>query len=88
MDFDFATPTLRKPGTFIGKDIKVYDCTMRNVVWELLFYSFIGDCFQDNVVDWNQIEWPILVLRGSGEVLIVRGNILHDVYVIIHSFRP
>ncbi|KAK1117799.1 hypothetical protein K0M31_015734 [Melipona bicolor] len=57
VDFDFATPTLRKPETFIGKDIN-----------------------KDNVVDWNQIEWPILVLRGSGEVLIVRGNILHDVH--------
>ncbi|XP_018300154.1 nuclear pore complex protein Nup88 isoform X1 [Mycetomoellerius zeteki] len=27
-------------------------------------------------IDWNQIEWPILVLRGNGEVLIVRGNVL------------
>lgn len=25
---------------------------------------------------WKQIEWPILVLRGSGDVLIVRGNVL------------
>lgn len=40
------------------------------------------------MVDWNQIEWPILVLRGNGEVLIVRGDILHDVYVIMCSFRP
>ncbi|KOC65343.1 Nuclear pore complex protein Nup88 [Habropoda laboriosa] len=32
---------------------------------------------KNNVVDWNQIEWPILVLRGNGEVLIVRGNVLH-----------
>ncbi|XP_058806614.1 nuclear pore complex protein Nup88 [Phymastichus coffea] len=27
---------------------------------------------------WRQIEWPILVLRGSGDVLIVRGNVLID----------
>ncbi|KAL7307671.1 hypothetical protein TKK_0000353 [Trichogramma kaykai] len=26
--------------------------------------------------NWKQIEWPILVLRGSGDVLIVRGNVL------------
>ncbi|XP_033345817.1 nuclear pore complex protein Nup88 isoform X1 [Bombus vosnesenskii] len=57
VDFDFATPTLRRPELFIGKDIN-----------------------KDNVVDWNQIEWPILVLRGNGEVLIVRGDILHDVH--------
>ncbi|OAD55069.1 Nuclear pore complex protein Nup88 [Eufriesea mexicana] len=38
------------------------------------------DINKDNVVDWNQIEWPILVLRGNGEVLIVRGNILHDAH--------
>ncbi|KAG9436552.1 nuclear pore complex protein Nup88 [Apis mellifera carnica] len=42
---------------------------------------FIGkDINKDNVVDWNQIEWPILVLRGNGEVRIVRGNILHDTH--------
>nr|XP_003702612.1 PREDICTED: nuclear pore complex protein Nup88 [Megachile rotundata] len=55
VDFDFATPTLRKPEMFAGKDIN------KNIV-----------------VDWNQIEWPILVLRGNGEVLIVRGNFLYD----------
>ncbi|XP_054004714.1 nuclear pore complex protein Nup88 isoform X1 [Hylaeus anthracinus] len=55
VDFDFATPTLRKPEMFAGKDIN-----------------------KNNVVDWNQIEWPILVLRGNGEVLIVRGNVLLD----------
>lgn len=27
-------------------------------------------------LDWNEIEWPILVLRGDGNVLMVRGNIL------------
>lgn len=32
------------------------------------------------MVDWNQIEWPILVLRGNGEVLIVRGNVLLEKY--------
>lgn len=31
-------------------------------------------------IDWNQIEWPILVLRGNGEVLIVRGNVLLKKY--------
>ncbi|XP_076181776.1 nuclear pore complex protein Nup88 isoform X2 [Ptiloglossa arizonensis] len=55
VDFDFATPTLRKPEMFAGKGIN-----------------------KDNVVDWNQIEWPVLVLRGNGEVLIVHGNVLHD----------
>ncbi|XP_076640324.1 nuclear pore complex protein Nup88 isoform X1 [Colletes latitarsis] len=55
VDFDFATPTLRKPEMFAGKDIN-----------------------KNNAVDWNQIEWPILVLRGNGEVLIVRGNVLLD----------
>ncbi|OXU27941.1 hypothetical protein TSAR_010338, partial [Trichomalopsis sarcophagae] len=29
-----------------------------------------------NKVSWKQIEWPILVLRGNGDVLIVRGNVL------------
>ncbi|XP_026668157.1 nuclear pore complex protein Nup88-like [Ceratina calcarata] len=55
IDFDFATPTLRKPEMFASKDIN-----------------------KNNMIDWNQIEWPILVLRGNGEVLIVRGNILHN----------
>ncbi|KZC11424.1 Nuclear pore complex protein Nup88, partial [Dufourea novaeangliae] len=59
VDFDFATPTLRKPEMFTGKDIN-----------------------KNNVVDWNQIEWPILVLRGNGEVLIVRGNVLLDIHEI------
>nr|XP_034171113.1 nuclear pore complex protein Nup88 [Osmia lignaria] len=36
------------------------------------------DMNKNSVVDWNQIEWPILILRGNGEVLIVRGNLLHD----------
>ncbi|CAK9821429.1 Nuclear pore complex protein Nup88 [Anthophora retusa] len=54
VDFDFATPTLRKPEMFANKDIN------------------------KNMVDWTEIEWPILVLRGNGEVLIVRGNVLHD----------
>ncbi|XP_072753706.1 nuclear pore complex protein Nup88 isoform X3 [Anoplolepis gracilipes] len=57
VDFDFATPTLRKPETFADKNI---------------------DKIKD--VDWNQIEWPILVLRGNGEVLIVRGNVLLEKY--------
>ncbi|XP_018403349.1 PREDICTED: nuclear pore complex protein Nup88 [Cyphomyrmex costatus] len=52
VDFDFATPTLRKPEMFVNTiEIK-------------------------EAIDWNQIEWPILVLRGNGEVLIVRGNVL------------
>lgn len=25
---------------------------------------------------WKEIEWPILVLRGNGDVLMVRGNVL------------
>ncbi|XP_031828609.1 nuclear pore complex protein Nup88 [Nomia melanderi] len=57
VDFDFATPTLRKPEMFAGKDIN------KNIM-----------------VDWNQIEWPILVLRGNGEVLIVRSNVLLDTH--------
>ncbi|XP_015177181.1 PREDICTED: nuclear pore complex protein Nup88 isoform X2 [Polistes dominula] len=56
VDFDFATPTLRKPELFAGQDINE----------------------AKNSVDWNQIEWPILVLRGNGEVLIVRENVLYD----------
>ncbi|XP_014206960.1 nuclear pore complex protein Nup88 [Copidosoma floridanum] len=36
----------------------------------------------DNDMDatdaWRQIEWPILVLRGNGDVLLVRGNVLID----------
>ncbi|XP_050445936.1 nuclear pore complex protein Nup88 [Cataglyphis hispanica] len=58
VDFDFATPTLRKPEIFADKNI---------------------DEMKD-IVDWNQIEWPILVLRGNGEVLIVHGNILLENY--------
>ncbi|XP_047367265.1 nuclear pore complex protein Nup88 [Vespa velutina] len=58
VDFDFATPTLRRPELFIGKNINE----------------------AKNAIDWNQIEWPILVLRGNGEVLIVRDNILYDNY--------
>ncbi|XP_018374219.1 PREDICTED: nuclear pore complex protein Nup88 [Trachymyrmex cornetzi] len=54
VDFDFATPTLRKPEMFVDKNT--------NEIKES--------------IDWNQIEWPILVLRGNGEVLIVRGNVL------------
>ncbi|KAJ8681137.1 hypothetical protein QAD02_016924 [Eretmocerus hayati] len=27
-------------------------------------------------ISWKDIEWPILVLRGSGDVLLVRGNVL------------
>ncbi|XP_018045895.1 PREDICTED: nuclear pore complex protein Nup88 [Atta colombica] len=54
VDFDFATPTLRKPEMFVDKNIDEIKET----------------------IDWNQIEWPILVLRGNGEVLIVRGNVL------------
>ncbi|XP_033329725.1 nuclear pore complex protein Nup88 [Megalopta genalis] len=57
VDFDFVTPTLRKPEMFAGKDIN------KNIM-----------------VDWNQIEWPILVLRGNGEVVIVHGNVLLDSY--------
>ncbi|XP_076645956.1 nuclear pore complex protein Nup88 [Halictus rubicundus] len=57
VDFDFATPTLRKPEMFAGKHIN------KNIM-----------------VDWNQIEWPILVLRGNGEVVIVHGNVLLDNY--------
>ncbi|XP_071633018.1 nuclear pore complex protein Nup88 [Temnothorax longispinosus] len=55
VDFDFATPTLRKPELFANDEIK-------------------------EVMNWNQIEWPILVLRGNGEVLIVRGNVLLENY--------
>ncbi|XP_014468354.1 PREDICTED: nuclear pore complex protein Nup88 [Dinoponera quadriceps] len=33
-----------------------------------------------NVIDWNHIEWPILILRGNGEILIVHGNILLENY--------
>ncbi|KAL6440272.1 hypothetical protein ACFW04_003089 [Cataglyphis niger] len=58
VDFDFATPTLRKPEIFADKNI---------------------DEMKD-MVDWNQIEWPILVLRGNGEVLIVHGNVLLENY--------
>ncbi|KAK2580825.1 hypothetical protein KPH14_005907 [Odynerus spinipes] len=58
VDFDFATPTLRKPELFAGKNIKE----------------------AKHAVDWNQIEWPILVLRGNGEVLVVRDNVLYDNY--------
>ncbi|XP_011695209.1 PREDICTED: nuclear pore complex protein Nup88 isoform X1 [Wasmannia auropunctata] len=58
VDFDFATPTLRKPELFANKNT--------NEIKE--------------AVDWNQIEWPILVLRGNGEVLIVRGNFLLENY--------
>lgn len=36
-----------------------------------------------NAIDWNQIEWPILVLCGSGEVLVVRENVLYD-----HNDKP
>ncbi|XP_018337042.1 PREDICTED: nuclear pore complex protein Nup88 [Trachymyrmex septentrionalis] len=54
VDFDFATPTLRKPEMFVNKNTDEIKET----------------------IDWNQIEWPILVLRGNGEVLIVRGNVL------------
>ncbi|KAI4497312.1 hypothetical protein M0802_007559, partial [Mischocyttarus mexicanus] len=63
VDFDFATPTLRKPELFAGKNINE----------------------AKNSIDWNQIEWPILVLRGNGEVLIVRENILYDNNVHIHN---
>ncbi|XP_034952149.1 nuclear pore complex protein Nup88 [Chelonus insularis] len=28
--------------------------------------------------NWNEIEWPILVLRGDGNVLLVHGNILSN----------
>ncbi|XP_077279874.1 nuclear pore complex protein Nup88 [Temnothorax americanus] len=55
VDFDFATPTLRKPELFANDEMK-------------------------EVMNWNQIEWPILVLRGNGEVLIVRGNVLLENY--------
>ncbi|KAG7196705.1 hypothetical protein KM043_016035 [Ampulex compressa] len=58
VDFDFATPTLRKPEVFADKSIEEVN----------------------KVIDWNQIEWPILVLRGNGEVLIVRGNVLVENY--------
>ncbi|XP_011161716.1 nuclear pore complex protein Nup88 [Solenopsis invicta] len=58
VDFDFATPTLRKPEMFTDKS---------------------PDKIKETV-DWNQIEWPILVLRGNGEVLIVRGNVLLENY--------
>ncbi|XP_076245766.1 nuclear pore complex protein Nup88 [Calliopsis andreniformis] len=57
VDFDFATPTLRKPEMFADKDIN-----------------------KNSLVDWSQIEWPILVLRGNGEVLIVRGNVILDTH--------
>ncbi|XP_067208028.1 nuclear pore complex protein Nup88 [Linepithema humile] len=58
VDFDFVTPTLRKPEMFANMGI---------------------DEIKD-IIDWNQIEWPILVLRGNGEVLIVRGNVLLENY--------
>ncbi|XP_012253923.2 nuclear pore complex protein Nup88 [Athalia rosae] len=29
-----------------------------------------------NNVEWNNIEWPILVLKGNGDVYMVRGNAL------------
>ncbi|XP_032682872.1 nuclear pore complex protein Nup88 [Odontomachus brunneus] len=58
VDFDFATPTLKKSELFADKSIDEVK----------------------NVIDWNQIEWPILILRGNGEVLIVRGNILLENY--------
>ena len=28
--------------------------------------------------DWNQINWPILVLYGNGDVFIIRGNVLSE----------
>ncbi|KAL0114541.1 hypothetical protein PUN28_011677 [Cardiocondyla obscurior] len=58
VDFDFATPTLRKPEMFADKTTDEIKET----------------------INWNQIEWPILVLRGNGEVLIVRGNVLLENY--------
>lgn len=58
VDFDFATPTLRKPDMFANKSINEIKDT----------------------VNWNQIEWPILVLRGNGEVLIVYGNVILENY--------
>ncbi|XP_011873119.1 PREDICTED: nuclear pore complex protein Nup88 [Vollenhovia emeryi] len=57
VDFDFVTPTLRKPEIFADKSVEITEA-----------------------ISWNQIEWPILVLRGNGEVLIVRGNILLENY--------
>ncbi|XP_046589711.1 nuclear pore complex protein Nup88 [Neodiprion lecontei] len=32
---------------------------------------------QSKDVDWNDIEWPILVLKGNGNVYTVHGNILN-----------
>ncbi|RLU18310.1 hypothetical protein DMN91_008667 [Ooceraea biroi] len=58
VDFDFATPTLKKPEMFADKNL---------------------DEVKD-IIDWNHIEWPILVLRGNGEVLIVCGNVSLENY--------
>ncbi|EFN85322.1 Nuclear pore complex protein Nup88 [Harpegnathos saltator] len=58
VDFDFVTPTLKKPEMFVNRSIDEVK----------------------KVIDWNHIEWPILILRGNGEVLIVRGNILLENY--------
>ncbi|XP_076750215.1 nuclear pore complex protein Nup88 [Xylocopa sonorina] len=40
--------------------------------------KFAGkDISKNNMVDWNEIEWPILVLRENGEVFTVRGDLFH-----------
>ncbi|XP_066587565.1 nuclear pore complex protein Nup88 [Prorops nasuta] len=55
VDFDFATPTLQKPGNYSNRNIN-----------------------QIKKLDWRQIEWPILVLCGNGEVLMVRDEIYNN----------
>lgn len=40
----------------------------------------LDDNYQGNS-DFHKIQWPILVLRGDGDVLIVHGNILSGKYV-------
>ncbi|XP_078038359.1 nuclear pore complex protein Nup88-like [Augochlora pura] len=41
---------------------------------------FSGKDIKNVAVDWSQIDWRILVLRGNGEVVIVYGNVLLDQY--------
>lgn len=84
VDFDFVTPTLKKPEMFANKS--------RNEVSEIalissiklskkLFLRSLNKLQIKETIGWSQIEWPILVLRGNGEVLIVRGNVLLEKYV-------
>lgn len=86
VDFDFATPTLKRPEMFANKSgNEVSACESAQISSRLIklskkFLMSFNKLQIKETIGWSQIEWPILVLRGNGEVLIVRGNVLLEKY--------